>query len=353
LWLACEPGAQPSDPVALAASENAPFLSYRRSRYHARFHDQPNGSFVKEQLHAAPLPSRMFAWSILLVMGAAWGLSFSFARLATTGGAHPLGALLWECWIAALMLVVFLVWRRIAAPLSPRLVRLHVLTSVVGVIVPGTAFFYASAHLPASILSITVGTVPAITFIASALLGVERFEIVRLFGVALATLAIVFLVAPEDSLSGSEQVPWMLLGLLAAASYASLSLVLTVLAPRGANAPMLTCGMFVVSSLLIVPIVMATDSFVAFGWPWGRTEWALVGLGVVNGVAYPLYFVLVERAGPIFSSFTANLVTLFGVLWGIVLFSERNSVWVWLSFATIMLALTLVSPRARANGYPG
>jgi drug/metabolite transporter (DMT)-like permease len=307
---------------------------------------------VKEPLATTAIRSRVYAWSLLLVMGASWGLSFSFARLATTGGAHPLGGLFWECWIAALMLVALLVWRRIAAPLTLPFIRLHILTSLVGVIVPGAAFFYASAHLPAGVLSITVGTVPAITFIASSLLGVEKFELLRMLGVALATLAIVFLVASEDGLSGSAQLPWLLLGLLAAACYASLSLVLTMLAPPGANPLMLTAGMFILGALLMIPIVLVTDSFVTFGWPWGATEWALLGLGVVNGVAYPLYFILVDRAGPVFSSFTANLVTLFGVFWGIVLFSERNSVWVWLSFATIMLALALVAPRGRAAVEP-
>jgi drug/metabolite transporter (DMT)-like permease len=66
-------------------------------------------------------------------------------------------------------------------------------------------------------------------------------------------------------------------------------------------------------------------------------------------VAFTLFYTLVERAGPVFTSFTANVVTLFGVIWGIVIFSEQNSIWVWLSFATIMTALVLVAPRGRAT----
>ena len=127
----------------------------------------------------------------------------------------------------------------------------------------------------------------------------------------------------------------------------ALSLVLAMTAPPGANSLMLTCGMFVAASLLMVPILYATGSFVAFGWPWGIVEWSFLGLGTVNAVAYTLYFILVDRAGPVFSSFTANLVSLFGVFWGIVFFSEQNSIWVWLSFATIMIALAMVAPRGR------
>jgi drug/metabolite transporter (DMT)-like permease len=98
----------------------------------------------------------------------------------------------------------------------------------------------------------------------------------------------------------------------------------------------------------MAPLLYATGSFVPLGWPWGPVEWSLFGLGAVNAVAYTLFFLLVGRAGAVFSSFAANIVTLFGVFWGIVIFAERNSIWVWLSFATIMVALTLVAPRGRA-----
>jgi drug/metabolite transporter (DMT)-like permease len=282
-------------------------------------------------------------------MGATWGLSFSLARIAATGGAHPLGIAFWECSIAGLLLVCLIAYRRIPLPVTTRLIRLHVTTGLVGMVIPGAAFFYAAAHVPAGVLSITVGTVPIMTFVAAAFVGLEKPAPGRVFGVVLGTLAVVLLVAPEGSLPDPTQVPWMFLGFVAAACYAALSLVLALKAPPGASSLMLTCGMFIAASLLMVPILYVTGSFVPFGWPWGIVEWSLLGLGAVNAVAYTLYFTLVDRAGPVFGSFTANMVTLFGVLWGIVIFSEQNSIWVWLSFATIMTALAMVAPRGRAT----
>jgi drug/metabolite transporter (DMT)-like permease len=216
-------------------------------------------------------------------------------------------------------------------------------------VIPGAAFFYAAAHVPAGVLSITLGLVPIVTFVASAFIGLEKFAMARVFGVVLGALAVVLLVGPEGSLPDPTQLPWTFLGFAAAACYATLSIVLALTAPPGANSLMLTCGMFVTASLLMVPILYLTGSFVPFGWPWGIVEWSFLGLGAVNAVAYTLFFILVDRAGPVFSSFTANMVTLFGVLWGIVIFSERNSIWVWLSFATIMIALALVAPRGKAT----
>jgi drug/metabolite transporter (DMT)-like permease len=216
-------------------------------------------------------------------------------------------------------------------------------------VIPGAAFFYAAAHVPAGVLSITVGMVPILTFVAAAFVGLEKIAMGRIFGVVLGTLAVVLLVAPEGSLPDPVQLPWVFLGFVSAACYAALSLVLALAAPPGANSLMLTCGMFVAASLLMVPILYVTGSFVPFGWPWTLVEWSLLGLGAVNAAAYTLYFMLVDRAGPVFTSFTANMVTLFGVFWGIVIFSEQNSIWVWLSFATIMVALAMVAPRGRAT----
>ena len=93
------------------------------------------------------------------------------------------------------------------------------------------------------------------------------------------------------------------------------------MAPARASPLMLTCGMFMAASLLMVPVVYGTGSFVPFDWPWGMTEWSLLGLGLVNAAAYPLYFFfLIDHAGPVFSSLTANMVTLFGVIWASLFF---------------------------------
>ena len=287
----------------------------------------------------------LWAWVILIVTGASWGLSFSLARIATTSGAHPLSIVFWECVVAGALLIMLLVFRRIPIPISGRLTYFHLLTALIGMVIPGAAFFYAAAHVPAGVLSITIGISPILTFLGAALIGLEKFAIGRVFGVILGTLAVVLLVAPDASLPDPKQMPWVFLGLISAACYSLLNLVLALRAPPGVSSLMLTCGMFVTSAVLMVPILFATGGFTPFGWPWGIVEWAILGLGAINAIAYPLYFMLVNYAGAVFGSFSANVVTLFGVVWGIVIFSEHNSIWIWLSFTTIMLALTLVAPR--------
>lgn len=297
----------------------------------------------------AALKKLAWAWLILLIMGMAWGLTFSLARIAATRGAHPLGILFWEGIVASILLTAISTARRRSISMKPKLIRLYLITGLIGVVVPGVVFFYAASRVPAGVLSISIAIVPILTFMMSAVYGLEKFALGRVAGVILGTVAIVLLVGPNESLPDPAQLPWVFLALAAAACYAALNMVLALMAPPGAGSFMLTCGMFVAASLMMAPIILATDSFVPFGWPWRALEWSLLGLGAIAAIAFSLYFYLIDHAGPVFGSMTANVVTLFGVIWGIIIFGEHNSIWIWLSLATMMVALALVAPRGKQS----
>jgi drug/metabolite transporter (DMT)-like permease len=157
-------------------------------------------------------------------------------------------------------------------------------------------------------------------------------------------LSIILLVAPTESLPDPAQLPWVLLAFASCASYAALSIMLALWKPAGSGTLASASGMFCAAGLIMAPLAAATGSFGVFQPPWTVISLSLLGLGIINAFAYAAFFRLVEQAGPVFTSQTGNLVTLFGVGWGILIFGERHSIWVWLSFATMMVALALVRP---------
>jgi drug/metabolite transporter (DMT)-like permease len=65
---------------------------------------------------------------------------------------------------------------------------------------------------------------------------------------------------------------------------------------------------------------------------------------VLNALAYAGYVWLVGRAGSLFASQVAYLVTGFGVLWSMILLGERYSAWVWAAFALMLVGVALVQP---------
>ena len=52
-----------------------------------------------------------------------------------------------------------------------------------------------------------------------------------------------------------------------------------------------------------------------------------------------LYFELVRRAGAVFVSQANYIMVVAGVFWGMLIFSERPTAWLWLSAAILLAAL--------------
>ena len=294
--------------------------------------------------------SRVRAWAVLLFMGLVWGLSFSLAKVATSAGAHPFGITLWQALLGAGFLIAFNAKRRRSISCRPELLRLYLICGVLGTVIPSILFFYAAARVSAGVLSITVIVVPILTFVLSMAFGLERFAVGRVTGVACGAIAVLLLVAPEASLPDPSASLWVLVACAAAACYAAENLVITLRMPESADPFMVACGMFLAASVIMIPLVLATESFVPLSWPWGPVEWSIVAMAAINSVAYSLFIYLVDRAGPLFASQTAYVVTLAGIAWGMALFDEQHSVWIWLSLVLMLAGLALVTPRKRTRG---
>ncbi|MHA1152938.1 MAG: DMT family transporter [Alphaproteobacteria bacterium] len=288
-----------------------------------------------------------WAWAVVLFLGVIWGLTFSLAKIATAGGAHPLGITLWQALFGAVILGTVALLRRRPLSAKPWALQLYALCGLLGTVVPGILFFYAASRVPAGVLSITVTIVPILTFALSALFGLDRFGFLRIMGVLFGALAVALLVAPERSLPDPGAAPWVLAACVASACYAVENLVIALRMPDGVDPFTVAFGMFLAATAMLAPVVIATGSFVALAWPWGPVEWSIAGMAAVSALAYSLYIYLIGWTGPVFASQVAYAVTLAGVLWGMALFGERHSPWIWLSLALMLAGLALVAPRKR------
>ena len=113
-------------------------------------------------------------------MGILWGLSFSLAKMSTEGGAHPIGINYWCCLVGAAVLISGGIIVRRPLPLRRDVLIVCTVCGVLGSVIPGIAYFYAASHVSPGVLAITIATVPLMTFLAAADLGVERVSITRL-----------------------------------------------------------------------------------------------------------------------------------------------------------------------------
>lgn len=295
----------------------------------------------------AGLVEMLKLWAVLLFAGCIWGVTFSLAKVATEGGAHPLGITWWQGAIGGVLLLGFDRLRRRAFPVDRVHLTFYLVCGLLGTVIPGTLFFYSAPHLPAGVLSITLATVPILTFALALTMRVDRVAMERVLGILLGVLAIVMMALPDTSLPDPTKAPWILVAVVASACYAAENLFIALRRPVGSDAITVLGGMLLVAALILTPIVLVTGNFTPLGWPWGPVEWSIIAMALINVVAYGLFVALVTRAGPVFASQMAYVVTLSGVAWGMALFGEQHSPWIWGALLVMMFGLALVKPRNR------
>jgi drug/metabolite transporter (DMT)-like permease len=286
---------------------------------------------------------RLFPYFLILAAGTIWGATFSLALIATEQGAHPLGLSAWQVLLTATFFLVACLFSRFTL-FNFNNLRHYLVLAVVGITAPNLLYYYAAPHLSAGILAITVSTVPLFTYAIMLLLRLESVMARRLFGILLGMVAILLLVLPERSLSSDDASFWVLLVVLCAFFYA----IENVYIGRGVDPKIDIRELLFASNLLAtafqfpVAIYLGVDESPA--WLASDAGLAIIGIAVGSGFAYSMFFYSIKASGPVFASQCAYIVTISGVIWGIMIFSEQHSTWVWSAVIVMLLGLVLVNP---------
>jgi drug/metabolite transporter (DMT)-like permease len=122
-------------------------------------------------------------------------------------------------------------------------------------------------------------------------------------------------------------------------------MVLTLLRPPVMDSVALLCGMLLTSSLIMAPLVVATDGWVSLALPWTSVEAWFAVLIVINALSYFSFMELIRLTGPVFAAQEGYIVTISGVVWGMLVLDEQHSGWVWVAMAVLFGGLALVNPR--------
>ena len=271
---------------------------------------------------------RLGLFGALLAFGAAWGLTMPLIRVAVSTGHQPLGLIVWQQAIMLALLVPLL--RAVEQPLPPlrRNLPLFLVVAGFGSVLPGYFSFLTAADLPAGVRSIIVALVPMFVLPMALAAGFERPDGRRTLGVLLGAASMVLICLPGARVTGSIGVGVILLAMIAPLSYGIEANYLAWRGNGGMHPFQLLVGASATGLILSLPLAAASGQMT---WPHGLgpAEWALLGAGVLNVLAYSGYVWLVANAGSVFASQIAYLVTGFGVVWSKLLLGERYSVLVW------------------------
>ncbi len=253
------------------------------------------------------------AWGLLtagelLLLGAIWGASFMFMRVAAPAFG-PLALVELRLGLGALVLLPFL-WQARRA-LNPRLLWALASVGSVTSALPFPLFAWAATFAPAGIGAICNALAVLFTAIAATAFFGERLTASRWFALAVGLLGVVLLASAR--IEGVNVPAAVAAGTTAAALYGvGANLVRKYLA--GALPPAAVAA----ATLGAATLFMAPAALLA--WPTtmpGPTAWAaVIALGVVcTGFAFVLFYRLIGKIGAARAVRTTYLVPLFGAVW--------------------------------------
>ena len=273
----------------------------------------------------------------LLTLGAIWGASFLFMRVA----AKDFGAIaLVEVRLVLGALVLFpFFWRARSQFTATHWWKMAGIGAINSAI-PFALFAWAAQRAPAGIGAITNATAVMFTALFAFALYGERITTRRTLGLIAGFVGVVVLASGKTA--GGSVWQAALAGTFAASLYGiGANLIRRHLAglPPGAVA----AATLVVASVLLAPFALAT-------WPATpipTASWmSAAALGVFcTGLAYLLYYRLLYRIGAPRASTVTYLVPLFGVLWAWVILDEPLTVTMAIAGALILGGVALSQQR--------
>ncbi|MEL6236889.1 MAG: DMT family transporter [Pseudomonadota bacterium] len=286
------------------------------------------------------------AWLGLALIGLAWGLTQPLSRMAMSTGHHPMGVAFLNALICLLALSLLLLLRRRRLPISRRHLIFYLICGFLGTALPNALSFRAFVELPVGVLSIIIACVPMATLLLAWGAGVERPEARRLVGLGLGLAAIAAIALPETSLPDPTKAVFILLPAVVVLSYAAETVFIAARRPAGLDALTILTGLFLGAVMLLLPLTALLGAWVR-PWPAGAAELSILGISLLHIFAYGGFVWLIGKAGPVFASQVGYIVTITGVLGGILVFGERHSAWIWAALVLMFAGLTLVRPRKR------
>ena len=281
------------------------------------------------------------AWLVdFVLLAAIWGASFMFMRTASQE-MGPLASAGLRVIIAALFLLPILWFKGLGGALRKHW-KITLSVGVLNSALPFVCFTYALLSITTGLSAILNATVPLFGALIAWLWLKDRPSGSRMLGLAVGFIGVTMLAWDKASFkpdANGLSTGWAVLAcLLACLCYGTAA---SVAKRYMAGLPSLVSatGSQIGASIALIPLtVLYWPSHAPSLQAWG----AVVVLGVVcTGLAYILYFRLIERAGPARALAVTFAIPAFAVFYGVLLLGESITAWMVICALVIIAGTTL------------
>lgn len=284
-------------------------------------------------------------WGLILLLGAIWGGSFFFARIAVAE-INPFVLVLERVGIAAAALQLYL----LAVGPSFRLARSHYgrffALALLNNIIPFSLMFLGQTELGAGLASVLNATTPFWTLIAAQFLTTdEKLSVPKVAGIILGIAGTAVMVGP-GIVAGLGGPVWAKFALIGTALSYALALILSRRQFADLAPIHIATGQLTASTIIMIPVI-----FLAFGTSTtfigsSHVTAAVLGLALLStAYAYILFFRIVAQAGATNASLVTLVIPVSAVLLGVTFLGEHLELFELAGMALIGLGLVVMDGR--------
>jgi drug/metabolite transporter (DMT)-like permease len=280
----------------------------------------------------------------LVMLGITWGAFFSLSRFAGETRITPM-VLVAYIIMAELPFFYLICWRRGRFPRiwRPASMIFYLMAVTFGYFIPAVLELQAAPIIGAGLLTIFVSMTPLVTVMLAFVMRTEEKNYRKLVGVLVGTLALMPLMFSEDMIMPrpEEARKGFILALLVACCYGLYHNMVSKFWPHGEDTWQLATGETVAGFIVLVPFALLVYGFEPLPFHGYIMPVVLGGYLLLSIISIWLYFYVLKAGGPIFTSMAGFISLVAGVVFGIVLFGERHTLWVLFSMLAMIAAIWL------------
>lgn len=299
-------------------------------------------------------PVKRFAPLLLLFLGTIWGFNTSMMKMAGMEGVPPVALSTLQNFGAAIVLTLVCLLRGVPIQYDRAHLIYYFHVGLIGTAIPSVNLVNTLRELPAGVMVLAIATVPLLTYCGSLVARLERFDPIRFGGVLLGLGGVLLIVLPKASLPEAEDTTWFLIGLLTPVAYSYGTISAARHRPENGRSLALSAGMLLAMSAVLWPLCFITgQTYLPQLASPDLAAWCILAVTSIACIAYFLYLELVKAIGPVGLSVVGYIVTLTGMIFGMIFFGETHSPWVWAAAGLIFAGLALVNGRQAAGALMG
>ncbi len=288
-------------------------------------------------------------WLLFVLMGFIWGSSYLFIKIGVEAGLPPFTLVMLRLLFGVGLLAVVVAVAREPLPRDPRVYGHLVVMSVLNMALPFSLITWAEQSVDSTLASIIGAAIPLLVIVIAAIfLKGEPITGNRVAGLAVGFVGVTILVGFDPAVLTGGDFGGKIALIVATISYAAGG----VYAKRYIHGlrPMIPALFQVGFAFVIVTVLAFTFERPLEVTFEAETVLAVVWLGLLgSGLAYLIYFRILDRWGATRTSTVAYLLPIFGIALGATVLGEAVDVSLLLGAAFVLGGIALINRRGGSS----